>query len=204
MSSRPTVRAGKVGRPVLQLNKTQILALFDLPQPLAAHRLGVSVSGLKRECRKLGISQWPYKRTSHACATSNGAECSNSLMCSQDNAFGYAAHDTLCDLIHGHETQRTIDLAHTDQASHSIPGSFSEAAESHRWLESSRSRLQITTREKGGVQTWADHVELFLSIPTDTNLADDMDFVAILEAQGGNRGYLEQHAAEATACLAYV
>lgn len=53
----------KVGRPSLQLNKSEITALFDMPQQSAAKLLGVSLSGLKKECRKFGIPHWPYKRS---------------------------------------------------------------------------------------------------------------------------------------------
>ena len=60
-----TANVKKVGRPSLQLKRSAIEALFELPQPVAAQHLGVSVSRLKRECRKLGISLWPYKRNSH-------------------------------------------------------------------------------------------------------------------------------------------
>ena len=64
--SNPTkVYIRKTGRPALQLVKSDITALFDMSQPSAAHHLGVSVSGLKRECRKLGILQWPYKRSNN-------------------------------------------------------------------------------------------------------------------------------------------
>jgi len=41
---------------------TEILELlFDFPLPVAAHKLGLSVTTVKRICRKLGISKWPYK-----------------------------------------------------------------------------------------------------------------------------------------------
>ena len=60
--SRSRTMIKKVGRPALLLNKADITALFHTSQPSAAQRLGVSVSWLKRECRKLGIRQWPYQR----------------------------------------------------------------------------------------------------------------------------------------------
>lgn len=54
----------KAGRPALQLKEDAITALFGIPQPSAAKVLGVSVSGLKKQCRKFGILHWPYKRRS--------------------------------------------------------------------------------------------------------------------------------------------
>lgn len=60
--SRSRTMIKRAGRPPLRLNKADITALFHMSQPSAAQRLGVSVSWLKRECRKLGIRQWPYQR----------------------------------------------------------------------------------------------------------------------------------------------
>ena len=78
--SEPTPLRKKAGRPALQLNKNEIEARFDIPQQLAARQLGVSLSGLKKECRKFGILQWPYKRSSY---TSNGRSTigSNAPLC---------------------------------------------------------------------------------------------------------------------------
>ena len=68
-----TAARSRVGRPAFQLSKSKITALFGVSQPLAAHRLGVSVSWLKRKCRKLGIQHWPYKHI-----RAHGTTCNNS------------------------------------------------------------------------------------------------------------------------------
>ena len=44
------------------LTKVDIIGLFNLPQPVAASRLGVSLSALKNACRKVNIARWPYQR----------------------------------------------------------------------------------------------------------------------------------------------
>ena len=64
-AARPAVQNRKVGRPAIQIDKDAITALFEMPQPEAARRLGVSLSGLKKVCRKHDILQWPYKRNHH-------------------------------------------------------------------------------------------------------------------------------------------
>ena len=78
--SEPTHLRKKAGRPALQLNKSEIEARFDMPQQLAARQLGVSLSGLKKECRKFGILQWPYKRSSYA-SDGRGTLRSNAPLC---------------------------------------------------------------------------------------------------------------------------
>ena len=47
--------------PVL-FDRTDLEALFELPQPDAARRLGISLTTLKQACRKLGVKRWPYQR----------------------------------------------------------------------------------------------------------------------------------------------
>ena len=62
----------KKGRPSLQLKKGEITPLFNMPQPTAAKLLGVSLTSLKRECRKFGILKWPFRRRSQPADDSAG------------------------------------------------------------------------------------------------------------------------------------
>lgn len=50
------------GRPSTIVGKSDIVALYNLPQPEAARSLGISLSALKNICRRVGISRWPYQR----------------------------------------------------------------------------------------------------------------------------------------------
>jgi hypothetical protein len=50
------------GRPSTIVRKSEIMALYNLPQPEAARSLGISLSALKNICRRVGISRWPYQR----------------------------------------------------------------------------------------------------------------------------------------------
>eukprot|EP00802_Teleaulax_amphioxeia_P018016 Tamp_18191.p2 GENE.Tamp_18191~~Tamp_18191.p2 ORF type:complete len:179 (-),score=17.89 Tamp_18191:337-873(-) len=52
------------GRPALKVDPDAIRALFDIPQPQAARTLGISLTALKKECRRIGVSRWPYQRHS--------------------------------------------------------------------------------------------------------------------------------------------
>ena len=52
----------KKGRPLITIEKSEIMALLDRPQPLAAQSLGISLSVFKKACRKHGIERWPYQR----------------------------------------------------------------------------------------------------------------------------------------------
>jgi len=46
----------------LVLTKQDITGLFSLSQPDAAARLGVSITSLKKVCRKMDIVRWPFRR----------------------------------------------------------------------------------------------------------------------------------------------
>ena len=54
--------------PVLVQRET-ISALFGRPQGEAAQELGLSVTTLKKLCRKLGVARWPYSRSSRKSKT---------------------------------------------------------------------------------------------------------------------------------------
>ena len=66
----PTVHDGKAtaatacrrGRPMTTISKSDVTAVFNLPQPEAAFVFGISLSALKRVCRRVGIKRWPYQR----------------------------------------------------------------------------------------------------------------------------------------------
>jgi hypothetical protein len=49
------------------------VCLFHLPQPMAAHELGVSLSALKTVCRRLEIMRWPYQRRFFQCTDRLGS-----------------------------------------------------------------------------------------------------------------------------------
>ncbi|EKX38482.1 hypothetical protein GUITHDRAFT_115446 [Guillardia theta CCMP2712] len=44
------------------LSESDVSSLFHLRQPDAANQLGISVTALKNACRRLGITEWPYKK----------------------------------------------------------------------------------------------------------------------------------------------
>jgi len=48
------------GRLPLHIDRNAITALFGQPQALAAQHLGISVTALKKTCRKLGVMRWPH------------------------------------------------------------------------------------------------------------------------------------------------
>jgi len=51
----------QAGMPLV-LTKQVIVTLFPLSQTDAAARLGVSITSLKKVCRKMGIARWPFSR----------------------------------------------------------------------------------------------------------------------------------------------
>mmetsp|Transcript_10274 Transcript_10274/g.26611 ORF Transcript_10274/g.26611 Transcript_10274/m.26611 type:complete len:292 (-) Transcript_10274:468-1343(-) len=58
-------RAGQSARasnePVV-LNRKRVQQLFDLPLKDAAALLGISMTALKKACRKIGVERWPYRK----------------------------------------------------------------------------------------------------------------------------------------------
>mmetsp|Transcript_26050 Transcript_26050/g.65770 ORF Transcript_26050/g.65770 Transcript_26050/m.65770 type:complete len:290 (+) Transcript_26050:172-1041(+) len=58
-------RAGQTARasnePVV-LNRKRVQQLFDLPLKDAAALLGISMTALKKACRKIGVERWPYRK----------------------------------------------------------------------------------------------------------------------------------------------
>jgi len=57
----PAGATRKSGAPLV-LTKQNITTLFKLSQTDAAARLGVSITSLKKVCRKMGIARWPFNR----------------------------------------------------------------------------------------------------------------------------------------------
>ena len=53
---------GKPGRAKSQISLDQVSQLLHLPITAAASALGVCVALLKRKCRVLGLSRWPYRQ----------------------------------------------------------------------------------------------------------------------------------------------
>jgi hypothetical protein len=49
------------------ISKSDITALFKLPQQEAAFVLGISLSALKKACRRVEIKRWPYQRNYLKC-----------------------------------------------------------------------------------------------------------------------------------------
>eukprot|EP00761_Pharyngomonas_kirbyi_P011817 gb/GECH01011843.1/.p1 GENE.gb/GECH01011843.1/~~gb/GECH01011843.1/.p1 ORF type:complete len:320 (+),score=104.21 gb/GECH01011843.1/:1-960(+) len=45
-----------------QLSLSDLKPYFSLPETKAAKKLGMSLSTLKKTCRRLGISRWPYRK----------------------------------------------------------------------------------------------------------------------------------------------
>lgn len=64
----PRRKADGVGVPAstrrapVRFDLADLEALFELPQPDAARKLGISLTALKQACRKLGVQRWPYQR----------------------------------------------------------------------------------------------------------------------------------------------
>ena len=54
----------QVRRAPLLVQRETISALFGRPQVEAAQKLGISVTTFKQVCRKLGVTRWPYWRSS--------------------------------------------------------------------------------------------------------------------------------------------
>jgi len=50
------------GRPPVKVDEVAMRLLFSVPQPLAAKKLGISLTALKQICRRLGVVRWPYQR----------------------------------------------------------------------------------------------------------------------------------------------
>ena len=132
---------GRVGRPNLQLKRSDIIAHFHLPQPLAARLLGVSVSGLKRECRKLGIPQWPYKRCSNL--STNDASCSNSL----DMSSGCALENEAPDGKRSHDSRYAVPLEAVHRPSSCSFSKNMASMASHVWRGSTESTLHARARD---------------------------------------------------------
>jgi hypothetical protein len=65
-SSDPQTRTARKGRPPVKVDVGAVRALFNVPQPVAAKSLGISLTALKQLCRKLGVARWPYQRGSFA------------------------------------------------------------------------------------------------------------------------------------------
>jgi len=65
-------RAGQPARlssdPVA-LTKSRLEALFNLPIRDAADILGISITALKKACRRIGVERWPYKKTTKGVAS---------------------------------------------------------------------------------------------------------------------------------------
>ena len=66
----PAEPQGCTSRPPSKVDIEQLQMLFEQPQPEAAKRLGISLTTLKQVCRRLGVSRWPYRRSSKACKKS--------------------------------------------------------------------------------------------------------------------------------------
>mmetsp|Transcript_24458 Transcript_24458/g.55161 ORF Transcript_24458/g.55161 Transcript_24458/m.55161 type:complete len:140 (-) Transcript_24458:101-520(-) len=62
----PRRKAGETpsasNKSVVTLSKKDISLLFHLKQGDAANRLGISLTALKKACRRVGIDKWPYVR----------------------------------------------------------------------------------------------------------------------------------------------
>jgi hypothetical protein len=57
----PPHKRKKLGRKPVQFSYSQISVLFGMPIMHAADILDVAESTLKRNCRRLGITFWPYR-----------------------------------------------------------------------------------------------------------------------------------------------
>jgi hypothetical protein len=62
MSASTATMVPKKGRPRVHISRADMEAHFDMPQPMAATKLGVSLSALKNACRKYEVARWPYRR----------------------------------------------------------------------------------------------------------------------------------------------
>ena len=82
--SKPTPEANpkKVGRPSINLGKGLITPLFHMPQHAAARHLGISLTGLKKVCRKHDILHWPYKRSANSNDSTASARTHDEMLAS--------------------------------------------------------------------------------------------------------------------------
>lgn len=170
--SQATVRRKKLGRPALLLNKRDITALLHMPQPAAAQQLRVSVSGLKRECRRLGLLHWPYKRSGK-----NGIY--------PDTSPDQVATDINLQSAQACSQLLNVEASVTD----------TEVGRHHR-VHFEHLPAPVLPAQMSRV----DHLHFLLSVPSTTDLDEGTDFIDRVESQAF-AGYLEQHAADATACL---
>jgi hypothetical protein len=211
--SRTNAYARSAGRPALQLKKSEIIALFDMPQPFAAQLLGVSVSGLKRGCRKLGIPHWPYKRSGHtsskhaiknatpSCRSPGPGEVSvmesvgiHSFPCIQETG---PPRDGMSDFLNPCLPHPTFQHGSCTQNNYVCHDNFTVSEQAHLNLPNGHFISEPSLEQQ---MSWGDRLALLLSAPSSTDLADDRDFISSVEAQACD-GYLELLAAEATACL---
>ena len=170
---QPIVRRKKLGRPALFLNKRDITALLHMPQPAAAQQLRVSLSSLKRECRRLGIRHWPYKR-------------SGKNLIHPDTSPDQWAIDINLPSAQACSSLFNVEISVTDTE---VGG--------HLRVHSEYCSTPILPAQ----MSWVDRLDHFLlSVPSTTDLAQSAEFIDRVESQAF-AGYLEQHAADATECL---
>ena len=62
VAPRPGLTPGQRGRASTELTLEQLSACFHLPSERACERLGIGLTVLKRQCRKLKIGRWPYRK----------------------------------------------------------------------------------------------------------------------------------------------
>mmetsp|Transcript_36522 Transcript_36522/g.85287 ORF Transcript_36522/g.85287 Transcript_36522/m.85287 type:complete len:297 (-) Transcript_36522:427-1317(-) len=55
-------QAARVSNEPVVLNRKRVQQLFDLPLKDAAALLGISMTALKKACRKIGVERWPYRK----------------------------------------------------------------------------------------------------------------------------------------------
>ena len=46
----------------MSLSKEHISQYFHMPMHQAAEHLNISLTGIKRKCREVGIQRWPYRK----------------------------------------------------------------------------------------------------------------------------------------------
>jgi hypothetical protein len=114
------------GRPPAEVDEEALRRLFCVPQPEAAKALGVSLTTLKKTCRRLGLVRWPYIRTGQASKkrqSMNFEAVSTTSRRACDKAFRNAAEPSAVHpSVHGMTRNHVTGMVHPEPSHGLGPG----------------------------------------------------------------------------------